>query len=105
MASDEFLTRIDAHVARIDEHMARGNELMEQVRAEIELTRISYEHQLHVTREIVRQNRTAFQQVGDVLVEVRDDLRELKAETHAQTEAIFKMLDRFGNGGAEPASA
>jgi hypothetical protein len=115
MASDEFLARIDAH-------MERGNELMEQIRAEHRLNRATYERiledqerreseyqqHLQITREVIRRNELAFQENTRVLAEVSaeliSELRELGAEVRAQTQAIFRMLDRF-DGGAEPAGA
>ena len=122
----------EAFLSRIDEHMRRGSELMEQIRAEHELHRkqaaeadARYQEQIEltrqevqITREVVRRNEIAFQansrlnaelvgavvDVRDTVREVRADLRELGAEVRAQTEAIFRMLDRF-DGGSEPAGA
>lgn len=119
MASDEFLSRIDAH-------MERGNELMQQIRAEHRLSRATYERiledqgrresryqeQLQITREVVRRNEIAFQEGSRLaaqhierLQELGERLQELGEEVRAQTQAIFRMLDRFDDGGAEPAGA
>jgi hypothetical protein len=130
----EFLERIDGH-------MARGNELMAEVREEMQLNRISYEHQLDLTRtvilrseerhqrlqqrsnEVMERNRKAFEgnrkalegnrmafegdaSLTTALIDAINDLRtELGAEVRAQTEAIFKLIDRIDrlNGGASPA--
>lgn len=111
MAYDEFLARIDEHMARGNDHMARGNELMAQVRAEIELSRRSYEDQLRITRELNRRNEIAIRENSrvtseqiDAIREIRVGLREVQEEARAQTRAIFQVLDRF-SGGAEPAGA
>ncbi len=93
MASDEFLRRIDAHMARGNEHMARGNELMEEVR---------HEHQLN--RAAFAENSRVLARLTDVLVLIDRNQRELQAEVRAQTEAIFRMLDRSDDD-AGPATA
>lgn len=78
-----------------------SDDLLEQIRAEIELTRISYEHQLHVTRHVIERNEAAFREVSETLASFRDQLIE---RMDAQTEAIFRLIDRFENGSAGPAT-
>ncbi len=93
----------DEHLKRIDRHMARADGLLDEVRAEVQLT-----------REVIRRNEIAFQQssrlnaelvheLREFGAETKKELRELAAETRARTEAIFRMLDRFDGG--EPAGA
>ena len=108
MASDEFLRRIDEHLAHGNEHMARGNEhmargnelmargneLMAEVREEMRLNRAAYAEGARVTARLTQ-----------VLVRVDQSQRDLQDEIRAQRDAIFRMLDRFENGGAGPAPA
>ncbi len=101
----------DPLLSRIDEHMRRSNELVAQIRAEWARSEERYREEVQITREVVRRNELAFHEnsrLNAELVErVREigvDLRELGAEVRAQTEAIFRMLDRF-EGGSEPAGA
>jgi hypothetical protein len=110
MAPDEYLARLDAHLARLDENLAEmraQNERGDQQYREL-VERMEGEARL--TREVVRRNELAFQEGSrmnaehvNVLRGVTEDLRELGAEVRAQTEAIFRMLDRFDGG--EPAGA
>lgn len=114
---DAFLSRFDDHIARMDEHLREQRALLQQIRAEHELDRKQaaeaeerYRSEVQITREVIRRNEVAFQQgsrlnaeliesVRDLARETRADLRELGAEIRAQTEAIFRVLDRWDNGG------
>ena len=107
MASDEYLKRIDEHMARGNEHMARGNgiargnELMAEVRREHELNRAAYTEGMRVisrlTDVIDRVDRNQ-QALHAQILDHRD-------ETRAQTQAVLKLLDRFGGGEPGPAPA
>jgi hypothetical protein len=63
------------------EHERRANELMEDIRGEMRLN-----------REVTRRNELAFQQ-GTALSELIEEIR-------AQTQAIFKLIDRLDGGAA-----
>jgi hypothetical protein len=96
---DEHMERGNEHMERGNELIERGNELMDEVRAEVQLT-----------REVVRRHEIAFMdhsrlnaELVDAVREVKVDLRQLGSEVRAQTEAIFRMIDRF-DGGTEPAT-
>jgi len=91
VASDEILSEIKTHIAR-------GNELMEAIRREHELNRGSWERQLHLTRRVIAHNERAFNESVGVM-------QEMRAEIRAQTEAIFRVIDRLDGGGTEPAGA
>ncbi len=120
MTSDEFLSRIDAH-------MERGNELMEEVRQEMRLTREVYAREAAATREVldrhevafkhgvevIQENREAMQEVRISLREERvsarqswrDLQREIRSNTEwikTQTQALLKLIDEMG-GGPQPA--
>jgi hypothetical protein len=88
-------------MARGNEHMARGNELMEEIRQQHELNR--REHELN--RLAFAETARVMSRLGDVLERVDRSQRELQDEVRAQTRAIFKLIDRFENGGAGPATA
>jgi hypothetical protein len=95
VASDEILNRID-------EHMARGNELMQEIRRQHELNR--REHELN--RAAFARNSEILARLVDVIGQMSRRLEDQEGAIRAQTEAIFKVLDRFGDGGgADPASA
>jgi methyl-accepting chemotaxis protein len=103
--------------------LSPSDDLLEQIRAEIELTRISYEHQLHVTRHVIERNDDAFRELTGafheftgafheftasfptLVEEIRAGFHDLGAKIDAQTEAIFRLIDRFDNGGAGPSAA
>ena len=65
-------------------HQQRGNELLEEIRGEMRLN-----------REVIRRNELAFQQGATALGELVEEIR-------AQTQAIFKLIDRL-DGGTAPA--
>jgi chromosome segregation ATPase len=114
-------------IARIDRHLDRGDELMEAIREELRLSReqrerhqAAIEHQFELNRREHQETRAAvqnLQQVCRVLVlrveentqvlrALRDDVRDLRDEVRAQTEAIMRVLDelrRLGPGGAAAA--
>ena len=121
MASDEFLARIDEHMARGNELMARGNELMDGIRAEFRLNRAQYRRSeiafgaqsralddliqmIGGMNETVAEGAQAVAGLTDITREMTQDLRQLGEEVRAQTQAIFRMLDRF-DGGAQPGTA
>jgi HAMP domain-containing protein len=100
---------------RLDEHLARGNELHELNIREHQLNRASYERgiemMLGITERherlveenvrVLRQLTTAFAQG---MAEIRSEMKLVRERMEAQTEAIFRMLDRLdGNDG--PAAA
>jgi hypothetical protein len=66
------------------EHQRRANELMEEIRDEMRLS-----------REVIRRNELAFHQGATALSELVEEIR-------AQTQAIFKLIDRL-DGGTAPA--
>lgn len=104
-------------IARIDGHMARQNELIDEIRAEIKLSREAHqlnlrEHQLN--RREHQLNRTAIQENRSVLRELVTQLREdrkilgsIEQGIQAQTAGLLHVLDelRGRGGGAEPAGA
>ncbi len=101
MASDEILSRID-------EHMARGNELMEEIKREHELNR--REHEL--SRLAFTENAIVMARLNEVLDRIDRSHGALVARIEAQTDevrantnAIIRLLNRLGNGGADPAAA
>ena len=81
--------------------MARGNELMAEVRREHELNRTAYAEGMRVISRLtdvidrIDRNQRALE------VQIRDH----RDETRAQTQAILRLLDRFGGGEAGTAPA
>jgi hypothetical protein len=49
----DILRRIDGRLERIDRRIAEGADYLTELRTEVEITRISYEHQLELTRRLV----------------------------------------------------
>jgi hypothetical protein len=109
---DEVLRRIDEHMARGNEHMARGNEymargneLMEEVREEFRLNR--EEHRKN--REAFELYKLAMAQMLDdnksFMRGVMDELRELRKDSRAHSEAIFRMIERLDRFDGGPATA
>jgi hypothetical protein len=83
--------------------MARLGKLVEAIREENEITRRAYGEQLELTRTVIVRNGEAFdrmtQAFEDLIHEFREmvrEFREVRAETRAQTEAIFRLIDRLG---------
>ena len=84
----------DEILKRIDEHMARGNELMEEIRRERELDRATFAEHIEVLAGLVR-----------VVDRMRHQMEDQSDETRAQTKAVLRLLDRFGDAGTGPATA
>jgi len=94
MPDREFLDRIDRHMEQGNEHMARGNELMEGVREEMRLSR-----ELHADlRVFIRETNL---RADRFLEGILNELRDLRAESQAQRQALLKTIDRR-LGPAEP---
>ena len=49
----DILRRIDGRLERIDRRIEEGADYLTELRTEVEITRISYEHQLELTRKLV----------------------------------------------------
>lgn len=107
---DEVLKRIDEHMARGNEHMARGNEhmargnelmtrgneLMEEVRDEHRKNREAFELYKMAMAQMLDDNK-------QFMRGVMDELGELRRDSRAHSEALFRMierLDRFDGGAA-----
>ena len=99
MADDGFLERID-------EHMRRSNEVTAEVREEMRLTREEARRRDDESRAFMQEITTRIERIG------RDELRQLRQlgalvtrqselllpareEVRAQTQAIFRLLDRL----------
>ena len=97
--------------------MRRGK-LLEDIRVDIREIRVD----MREMREEIRGLRDDFHSVVEeiradrrfgnellrrhelVMTEVLKELRELRAESRAHTQAILALLDRFQGGGAAPAT-
>lgn len=90
---DAFIGRMDAHIGRMDAHMERQTDLMERIENEHRLNRESFERMFRQMTQVVDRNAQAFRESSAAI-------SELRGETRAQTQAILKLLDRFGNGPA-----
>ena len=84
-----------------NEHMARGNELMEEIRREHELNRAAFAENAMVMSRLSE----VLERFDQTQLRMQATLDGLRAEVRAQTEAIFKLIDRFENGGTGPAPA
>lgn len=69
----EILEKLDERSERLDRWIKEtGNPALMEIRAEFELNRISYEHQLQITTRLVERNM-------DVMDEVVAAIRELRS--------------------------
>jgi pyrroloquinoline quinone (PQQ) biosynthesis protein C len=50
------------------------------------------------------ESRRSFEAVLASIAEHRDETRDLREESRAQTQALLRMLDRLDNGGTAPAA-
>jgi uncharacterized membrane protein YqiK len=106
MADRKILERLDAH-------MERGNQLMDRVEEQMRLTREFHRVELPEHREFMRQMILRVERIG------RDQWRELsrlndelerqgvegREESHAQRNALLKVLDRLDRLDPPPAAA
>lgn len=56
-------------------------------------------------RAASRRQETVFGELVGVIREMRADLRELREESRAHTQALLSLIDRLEGGGAAPAGA
>jgi hypothetical protein len=102
MPDDEFLRRIDAH-------MARGNEIMQRSNEVIEANRRTFEDLRTFLRELTLRHERALGAMASRIEEqtemLREQRREFVEESRAQRAALFRMLDRLDGGGEAAAGA
>lgn len=55
------------------------------------------------TQEMIRKGEEMTSELRDLREQMNSELRDLRAESRAQRAALFRMLDRLGPGGTEPA--
>lgn len=102
MVGDEFLAHIDRHMERGNEHMRLGNELMAEVRDEVSLTR----EEIRLSRAEREQSRAMFADLREFMREITlrverggreqvKEMRELREESRAQTQALLRVIDRM----------
>jgi hypothetical protein len=94
----------DQILLRLDRHVARGNELMEEVREQHRLNEETYrqgmEFMAHLTERVLGAIDENIRAIREMREEMKAEGRENRAQIRAQTEAIFRMMDRFdGNSG------
>jgi Ribonuclease G/E len=89
-------------LARIDRHLERSNELMDEVRREIDLTR----EEIRLSREERQTSREMFDDLREFIREITlrverggremvQELRDLRAESQAQRQALLQLIDRM----------
>jgi len=107
------------YLARIDRHLDRQDELMAEIREEMRLSREERAAQTEraedvrvfardlvtrVDRALERNDRT-LQRLDRTLDGVVHELREVREQGNALTEAVLALLDRLnGAGGSAPAT-
>jgi hypothetical protein len=119
----EILERLDERIERIDGWIAEtGNAALIEIRTELEITRISYEHQLDLTRRVVQNCMRTIDRAVETMDRVserseRDAERNREASERnreaferntAAFERFMAALDRHGFPGGEgpsPAAA
>jgi hypothetical protein len=90
--------------------MRRGK-LLEEIR--VDMREMSARAaKMHIEMRDLREEVRAEQRFGNellrrhelVMTDVLNELRELRAESRAHTQAILTLLDRLNGGGAAPAT-
>ena len=75
----EILERIDERIARLDGWIqASANPALVELRAEVEMTRVSYEHQLALTRRMLERSLRSADRLDRTLDENTRALRALR---------------------------
>ena len=95
MADRDYLERIDRQMERGNLHMERGNELMEEIREEMRLSREQRERSDEMfadLRTFMREITLRVERGGREMVA---EMRDLRAEGRAQTQALMRMIDRM----------
>ena len=90
--------------------MRRGK-LLEEIRVDMR-DMSARAAKMHIEMRDLREEVRAEQRFGNellrrhelVMTDVLSELRELRAESRAHTQAIYARLDRFQGGGAAPAT-
>ncbi|MEK6328766.1 MAG: hypothetical protein AABM66_14760 [Actinomycetota bacterium] len=103
MTSRKLLAEIKELRLEGREHQRRADELIDEIREEVRLTREEVQltreevqltrEEIRLNREVIRRNELAFRQGATAL-------GELIGEIRAQTQAIFKLIDRLDGGAA-----
>ena len=100
----DILRRFDERIERLDARIADGAHVLNEIRDEVEITRISYEHQLALTRRSVERSFRA----ADRLERTADRVdRSLERNTETLDRAT-EMLDAViralteGENGPQP---
>jgi hypothetical protein len=52
-------------------------------------------------RDIATRHERVWREQADMLWRMLDELRDLRQENRAQTQALLRVLDRLENGGAQ----
>jgi hypothetical protein len=93
----------DEYLRRIDAHMARGNEIMQRSNEVIEANRHTFEDLRTFLREMtLRQERVLGSLAAKIEEEtemLREQRREFVEASRAQRAALFRILDRLDGGG------
>jgi hypothetical protein len=82
-------------LARIERHMARGNELMEQIQRRDERLQIMFErHEAMFAdlRQFMHEITLRVERGGREMVK---EMRDLRAESQAQRQALLQVIDRM----------
>jgi methyl-accepting chemotaxis protein len=104
--SERWYRRIDASLTRIDETLERQTEAFDRHAAAFERHAVAFERQseafarqeqaLALMARGFERNIAALDALTKVLADMSDQIR-------ANTQAVLRLLDRFGNGGELPA--
>ena len=107
MADDvlrQILDRLDAGNERIRLEFERNRAFHREVFDRYEKSERRWAEESRRSREESRLSREESRLSREILAEMVDQIRQMRAETRAQTEAIFRMLDWLdGGGGPKPA--
>jgi hypothetical protein len=113
----EILRRLDAHEERTQRLLARMDERIELTRQQVELSRAESRAAIDEARAAIDEARTSREQVREEMSTSREEmrafmkdilarfealarwqvaeLRELREESRAQTQALLRVIDRM----------
>ena len=74
----DILRRMDARLEWMNEAIAEGSAHLRGLRDEVEITRVSYEHQLALTRRLVEMAVTRAERSDQLVEECVDVLRSIR---------------------------
>jgi len=101
----EILRKLDQRTARLDRWIEEtGTPALMEIRTELEVTRISYEHQLELTRTLVDRNMKVIDEAVEAIRELRAEVRNNSRVTERLERSMKRIEQRLFGDGPAPAA-